>query len=200
MLTQYRELDKKYKLIALILTISLLVDNLNLFFPNLLSELLYIEWHIFTLVEFTIYAWLLRNLVFSLRIRRIIPYVILGFWLFKVADLLWITPLSEVDSLAISLEAIILIALSAAFYLDLLRSLRIEKIETYPWFWIVAGILIYFCANLTLFIFSNYITSVNLRQFWAYWSIHAVFTIIKYLLFTVGIWLFLKEQRRISFS
>ncbi|MEM9829590.1 MAG: hypothetical protein AAF944_03080 [Bacteroidota bacterium] len=125
--------------------------------------------------------------------------MIIAFGLFKIADMVWITGTEKLDSLAITISSLFFTGLALYFYWQTFQRLEVESLERYPLFWINSGVLFYFAGNLITFMFSNYITQQGYEYFITHWLLHNLFSLFKYIAFSIGLWL-LPRPQRISLS
>ena len=116
-----------------------------------------------------------------------------AFSIFKFFDVLIITGLDQVDTLAITIESIAMIIFSMLYFAQLIEKKRIKLIQ-FPMFWINAAILLYFSGSFFLFLFSTYIFS-DAEQYYEYWSVHNAFVIIRDILFTVAMVMLGQSER-----
>ncbi|WKN44583.1 hypothetical protein [Tunicatimonas pelagia] len=116
------------------------------------------------------------------------------FTLFKIADILWITGISKMDTIAITVSSFFFTSSSLLFYWQILQRMEVEAIERYPLFWINSGILCYFAGNLITFMFINYIAKQGYEYFVTHWLLHNFFSLFKYLAFSIGLWLLPRPQ------
>lgn len=83
--------------------------------------------------------------------------------------------------------SIVLVGFSLLFFYNALRYLEFQRIEQTFMFWISAAVLLYFSGNLLLDAFGNYIAAASDTVFFTVWSIHALFNIVLYLLYSVAL-------------
>jgi hypothetical protein len=95
---------------------------------------------------------------------------------------------NRMDSFALSVGSLSLIAMSLLFFYQLLNNLEIENILKYPHFWINVGILIYFSGAFFTFIFAEYITFSQDKSVSAYISINAFLLFFQHIFLAIGLW------------
>ena len=141
-------------------------------------------YHVYTFVEFFLLLSLFRR-----RLPRIpktifvIPSLLfsgIGIWGLLAHPF-------EVPVLLRTFGSIVLVGFSLLFFYNALRYLEFQRIERTFMFWISAAVLLYFTGNLLLDAFGNYIAAASDTVFFTVWSIHALFNIVLYLLYSVAL-------------
>ncbi|NII27008.1 hypothetical protein HB364_18095 [Pseudoflavitalea sp. X16] len=149
--------------------------------------------HIYTVEECGMLLWFYSYLWRERIPLRVFLYVFLSFLVFAVINSMLLQPLTQNNTYARSIEAVIMIACAIAFFYKMLSEARIHKPERSPYFWINTGLLIYFSGSLLLFTLSNYIRGPEYKQLrMDIWTLHAFFNILLYTFITIGLW----KQRR----
>ncbi len=147
--------------------------------------------HIYTALEFIIISIFYKKILEGTIIGKYIHVIILSFLILCVINVVFFQNLNTYNSYTKSLEAIIVISLTIAYFkktldkIDILRT--IKNINVY----INSGILIYFSGSFTLFIISNTI-SANSSLSNLTWNIHATFLLVMYVLFSFALWQYKK--------
>lgn len=115
-----------------------------------------------------------------------------------LGNILFFQGIWEVNSYARSFESISLIIISLAYFFDTLKQLDVPNLGQSFMFWFATAILVYFVANLLLFIYSDFIIGNNIatesdqRIFQLVWSMFSLMNLILYVLFSIA--LFCKDQ------
>lgn len=141
-------------------------------------------YHLYAFLEFFFLYWLFRRVL-----RRIPLWAVLLPAVSFVGVGLWgaiENPFSVPDRL-LSLESVILVGCALLFFYRALRSLEVQRIEQTFMFWISVAVLLCFAGNLLLYIFSNSVAEASDRVYFSVWTIHTLFTILLYLLYTVAL-------------
>ena len=100
--------------------------------------------------------------------------------------------LGERSTILRLISAFWFILLSILFYFKQIENPPVEKIKTYPMFWVVTGVITYFAGNFFLYAANLMVANENLYQL--YIPIHTFFAVAKNSLFAYGIYL---ENKRI---
>ncbi len=93
-------------------------------------------------------------------------------------------------------SGLIFIILSLLFFNKLMREQKIQRILSYPIFYLNTGILLYFSCSIFIVIFSNYFLNLSNEAQIALWSFHSIINFICYVIFAVG---FLKCKLRTKY-
>ncbi|MFT6503426.1 MAG: hypothetical protein ACJASQ_003561 [Crocinitomicaceae bacterium] len=142
--------------------------------------------HILTPIElFLLLSYYSRQ--FGSRFRFLVLGVACLFVIFAIIDMTVLHSPFKMNALAKTVECIILIVLSLIVWGKTMIALQSNTLNSTPLFWINSAVLIYFSANILLFIFSLKILNTGELAIWI-WKIHFVFMTIYYLLISIGLW------------
>lgn len=173
-----------YKLIILFLIVSGIAGMTSIVLVRVYSASSFLLFHIYTLLEFILLSLLYRSVLRSDIFRKATVLGIVAFTIFKFLDVLAITGINKVDTLAMTIESVVMILFSILYFGQMIQK-REGQIIMFPMFWINTAILFYFSGCFFLFLFSAYI-SKSIEHYQAYWSIHNTFVVIRDVLFTVA--------------
>ncbi|MCI4666669.1 MAG: hypothetical protein MRZ79_00810 [Bacteroidia bacterium] len=199
-LIRWRQLHISQKLIFGLTVVAILAELSSLILSRTIGNNLVVL-HIFVLLEF-----ILLTLAFSRGYRNYISrngelLIISGFGLICILNVIFFQGLFEYSSNTRTLEAIFLIAMAMGFFVLSLKRLDIKDLNSHPMFWVSAGVLLYFTANLLLFIYSNYVgklgqsSEIGALTFKEIWAIHGILNTILYLFYTRAILCHWKESQ-----
>lgn len=186
-LINLRKINLYLKPIFLLLTVNVAFEIVNVISASLHQSNNYIL-HYYTVLEFGLislfYSFFFKNYFNTIFITLLIPIFFFAAFLdYKVYGLYSIYNFSP------SVECIILIIYSLFFFYYALKKLIFENLLSTPAFWINTAILFYFCGNLILFIFSNYLAKSDPAIYGILWGmIHTFFNILFNVILTVGFW------------
>ena len=96
--------------------------------------------------------------------------------------------LKERDDLTVGVESLILVGYSLTTLYNILRDGEYQNITSTPQFWAISGVLIYFGANVFVFISSNYIRSISIEASLFLWAVHAVINSVFYFILAFALW------------
>lgn len=147
------------------------------------------EPNLYLLHLFIIFDFILLTLLFRPLLNPILAKVLLfGFPILAGLNSIFIEHLVGFNVVNRSVAALIIICYTLTFFLRTLREMKIQRLELVPLFWISVGALFYYAASFFIFLFSA--TLLPYTKVWAtYFGVHAIFTILLYLSYTVALWI-----------
>lgn len=177
----------KYVLFILLI-ISVIVALISKHLWSLKENNLYLL-HYYTVFEFcgwmTIYYLLFEGAV----MKRILLFLGVSFIIFSVVNSIFLQPLSTFNSNSRSLESILLVGFSIAYFFKVFKEKKVIYLEKNDNFWLNAAALIYFSGSFLLFGFSNLLLESNSYEVKEIWVIHAFLLCIHYILITISLWI-----------
>ncbi|MDQ6609800.1 MAG: hypothetical protein M3Y85_08270 [Bacteroidota bacterium] len=96
------------------------------------------------------------------------------------------------DSIQIGIETIIILSASFFYLYEQMNNTTTLFIYTKPAFWILLGIVLYLSGSFFVYIFANYLTPKELRE---YWIITNFFSILKNVFFCIAIYINAKPSK-----
>lgn len=85
------------------------------------------------------------------------------------------------------MECLIVLFYSFYYFTSTFRRSKIVVLQNQLGFWLAAGCSLYFAGNSLLFLFSKFVNSLSPNTFLLIWTIHAVLTILLYIVYTIAI-------------
>lgn len=149
--------------------------------------------HFYTIFEFALFVSVFYFGVLDLLTQQQYLSLLIGFTLIEIANMLFFQNLWQPNSLTRSLESILLIGLALWYYHLTLQRLDTPSLGQSFAFWYASTILLYFVANLLLFIYLSPIIGINWEDevdvsiFRVIWSMFTFMNLIMYLLFTIAL-------------
>ena len=99
------------------------------------------------------------------------------------------------SSFSYVVSALFLLILILLFLWQFIKTDKLINYDRYFVFWVAVAFLIYYLGTFPLYIFYNYLYSVNKKVFYIYWETQMYLNMLMYLLFSVGIlWTNLKYK------
>jgi hypothetical protein len=146
---------------------------------------------IYTFIEYFFFSCLIWLLVQNSKFKQIITTLSALFLLFQVVYFLT-SKTRNLDSIPIGIESILIfIYISYAFYEQFHDNNKATYIYDRYWFWTLIGIMIYLSCS---FFFNILANSIEYHSIEKYWFLTYIFEIIKNILFTISIILYVKKQ------
>jgi hypothetical protein len=137
---------------------------------------------VFTLVEYSIFSYVLYSVITNRIFRAIILISSALFFVFTVFYYLTVKN-NTFDSLPASFEAILIVVFSIFYLFDQMNKPQVIFIYQEPNFWFVVAFIIYFSGTLFLFIQASNLTKEVRDNFW---KISLFSNIIKNILFAIA--------------
>lgn len=147
--------------------------------------------HIYVAAGFLCLSYFYRFLLKDFVNPKIIWMVQIAFTAFTLINSLFIQNVFTFNSYALTVESVILVIFSLTTYLLMMNDVvkknhaKIRKSVD----WLNSGVFIYYASSLLIFHFGNLITILSPSALVNYtWVLHAIFSIVMYCCFFVGLW------------
>lgn len=141
--------------------------------------------HIFTFVEYTFFCLYIYLILPPRFLKKIIPFLWIGFMVFALVDLIYVNTGIEFDSVAIGIESIIVILLCIYYLFTQINGTNSLLIYSTFNFWVVITFLIYFAGTFFLYILAQGLKyDIAFRK--EYFIINISFNILKNILLCVA--------------
>lgn len=188
-LIKFKNATKEFHLIAYLVWWGTAIGFLALFIASFLHRPNLFLLHIYTIVDF-----ILLSLIFKQTLPAYLSlFLLFGFPFFAAINSIFFEHLKTENVLNRTLSAFILMFYALSFFTKTLREMKIKNLEKEPLFWISIGVLFYNGASFSIFLFSHYLTPIH-NLWYTYFGIHAIFTILLYLFYTIALWVHPKSQ------
>jgi hypothetical protein len=170
------------KVICIYVVTAFLADTISAWYQASNGILLFYTYSIFTICEYTFFAWY----TFALMTRRVLKktIVVLSAFFYLVSFYFFYTDDSySFDSNAASI--LLLLSITYCFFIlyELLNDRNILVIYQTSHFWIAIGIMIYCAGNFFLFLYVKFMNQAFLVDVW---DITRLSNIMKNILFTIA--------------
>lgn len=144
--------------------------------------------HIYTVLEYLVliqfYRFLLKGVftsVFFLILSALFP-------VFSIVNSLFFESIFTFNTMARSLEALILIFMAVNWFVKIVAEDENERERYRGINYINMGLLVYFSGSIVLFAFSNQISVLSQNFYMNIWTLHTLLTVQLYMLITIGLW------------
>ena len=187
----YKKLEKELRLFSWFLFLS--------FFIQIPSMILYIFGinnmpllHIYTLVGGVLIILFYKEVLQSYLSGKILLWAAGVYALFILINSLFLEAILTFNTNGLIVEAAVVVILALSTFNLLLQQKELFKNKAmYKSInWINSGFFIYFCSNLLLYYFGDYLvrSSISILDFRHIWLLHSLFTITLYICFFFGLW------------
>lgn len=153
-----------------------------------------LSYSIYTLIEYSFFAWFfwlqIRNKFFKRAILiSIISFAVFSFIYFSFAKFI------SIDTVPIGVETILILLFSFFYLYEQMNDPASLFIYNKYAFWVIAGIMIYLAGSFFIYIFAYQVDQTILHQ---YWLLTNVFTIIRNILTSISILIYVKQLKNPS--
>mgnify|MGYP006205409941 CR=1 FL=1 len=133
--------------------------------------------HLFTITEF-IFLSLVYHRAFSYPFgKAVAKWTVPVFVLFAICSAVYLQGIYTYNSYVRGAEAFIISFYALLYLYEVFMEAKIERLESYPFFWVNAGLLLYFAGNLFFFLLSNLLLSESEKMLKESWIIHFILNI-----------------------
>ncbi len=154
--------------------------------------------HLYVLLGFVLLAWFYKTILKGFIAPKLIGGVTIGFVLFTLVNSLFFQSLDTFNSVALTVQAVLMIILCVFTFLVLMNDIvREERQGLFSSLnWINSGLFLYYLSSLMVFYIGNqfiqFYTSLTNQYLW---SMHSFFSMLMYVCLMVGLW---KSPRRLN--
>jgi hypothetical protein len=183
-LFRLRRADREQRLLSLLVWIGTFISLAAYALPPLFHLPNLPLLHVYTIIDFVMLTLLYRPVLHPGLFRLLI----LVFPVFAAVNSLFFTGPDSMNELSRSISAFIIMAYALSFFAKTLRDMKVIHLERTPLFWISIGALYYNAASFFIFIFSKDLAPF--KDMWlTYFGVHAIFTILLYLFYSIALWI-----------
>ena len=151
---------------------------------------------VFTFLEYLFFTSFIFLNLSGKKLRRAIIFLSIAFVCFQIIYFLN-SKFKSLDSVAIGVETILLFAYVIAFFYEQFKKQTNVSIYNHYCFWICVGILTYLGGSFFFYIMADYMTRSEVEQ---YWDLTYIGEIIKNILFSLSIFLFVRYKSEKSIN
>jgi len=187
-LVRYRGAGRPVRLLCWLIFFALLIESISRIFWFFKVSNLFL-WPIYITVEFA-----LLTRMYSLVLDQKWLTVLRGWMLGAFTVIVLVRELGQhgqsvwIDNAGRSIESVVVIFLALAYFYKVFQELKVQNLLLEPFFWVSAGLLLFFSGNFLIFIFMNFILlySKNLND--QIWVIHALMNYMLYITYAIALW------------
>lgn len=150
----------------------------------------------YTFLEYFLFTSFIFLNISSQWIRKSIIALSIGFVIFQAVYLLY-SDIKNLDTVAIGVETILLFSYVICFFYEQFKKSTNLSIYNHHCFWISVGILVYLGGSFFFYIMANHMTDAEIDQ---YWELTYIGEIIKNILFSYSVFLFVRQKRNNGFK
>lgn len=182
---------KKEIPLVLIAVYALLDSSLNIFTFQFSAKLYLYIWATFTLIEYSIFSYIIGSNIRKVSIRKTILYISIAFIVFT-SFYNFATNFKNIDSIPIGIETILILLFSFYYLYEEMNDTSNLFVYSKYQFWIVIGFMIYLAGSFFVYIFASGLNNEILNQYWFFTNI---FYFLMIILFSISLLVFNKKTR-----
>ncbi|GGH54090.1 hypothetical protein ACN9ML_23085 [Dyadobacter endophyticus] len=183
-----RKAERPVQLLCGLIFFALCIESISRVFWFLKVSNLFL-WPIYITVEFALLTWM-----YSLVLDRKWLTTLRGWMLAAFTGIVLVRELGQhgqsvwIDNAGRSIESVVVILLALSYFFKVFQELKVQNLLVEPFFWVSAGLLLFFSGNFLIFIFMNFILlySKNLND--QIWVIHALMNYMLYITYSIALW------------
>lgn len=101
---------------------------------------------------------------------------------------LYVQGFYEINSYTRTLESMIMIFFALSYFYKTMQTLDSDNLIKEPMFWLNSGVLLYFSANVFVFVFSNFVSKYSIDTNIIIWAIHSIFYALFFIMLSTALW------------
>lgn len=144
-------------------------------------------YHIYILIEYLFLLNIFRLLFNEYLSAKMWQILAIGFTLIWIGNISIHKGWSVFPDYIHTLEAIIILVLVTLWFHKMLKEKTILNPEKTFEFWICTGLLFFFSGNFLLFIFSNFLMTIDMTFYEAIWKVHIILNLMLYSMYSIAI-------------
>ncbi|GGM73072.1 hypothetical protein GCM10010967_00610 [Dyadobacter beijingensis] len=185
---RYRKARPPVKLLCWLIFFALFIESISRVLWFFKTSNLFL-WPVYIVVEFGLLLWMFSLVLEQKWLNRARIWVLVFFVCVVLirefgqkGQSVWI------DNAGRSLESAMVIFLALAYFYKVFQELKVQNLLLEPFFWVSAGLLLFFSGNFLIFVFMNFILlySKNLND--QIWVIHALMNYMLYITYAIALW------------
>jgi hypothetical protein len=192
--------NKKKALPLFLISIYVFLDSLlNIFDAEFSRGLYQYVWSAFTLVEYSIFSYIILSTIRKPHIKKSIVYISVLFIVFSIIYNI-ATNFKRFDSIPIGVETILILLFSFYYLYEQMNDTTSLFIYSKYQFWIIIGFMIYLSGSFFIYIFAsglNRSDSILLSQYWMFTN---GFYFLMIILFSISLFVYKKSKRNNSIN
>jgi hypothetical protein len=132
------------------LLLSVLVEGANSY--GLISaDNNHAVYNFFSLIEFTFYFFILREVIRGRRMKRIIQVVIFVYAALHLGNIIFIQKINGFPGMTYALGCLVIVAICIYYFYELFQIPQPVALVRQPAFWICSGLLFFYCVSFPIF-------------------------------------------------
>lgn len=158
------------------------INNSFLFYP-------------FSSIEFEFYLFILLNIIYNLKVKRIITILLVVYPILSIVNI-YLIQAHTFPSISFSIGCLLIVGFCIYYFFELFQLPRSVNLIQEPAFWICSGLLFFYCCSFPLFGLSNFMFKLSnvIRKNISF--ILTIMNVLLYSLFTISFLCRLKNNKQ----
>jgi len=192
-----RKGDAYLKLFPPFLLITLLVECASMF-GMVKGKAIFAMYNFFSILEFSFYFFLLREIIKSVLIKRIVRFIIWLYALLALGNLIFIQKIYGFPSLTYAFGCLLIVAICIYYFFELFQLSHSVTLVRQPAFWICSGLLFFYCCSFPIFAPMNLTKALPPFIFRNFGAIINLLNVLLYSSFTIAFLCRLRTRNSMS--
>lgn len=143
-------------------------------------------YNFFSVAAFTYYMYLLMEVVYSNKAKKVILVVMTIYAIISLINILFVQKIDTFHTMTYSIGCLLVVGISIYYFYELLQTPRSIDLKKEPAFWIVAGLLFFYICTLPILGVINYLFSIPDVIGRSVEQIISILNVLLYSLITIG--------------
>ena len=185
--TKWHTLNKPQRLFTILLWLIIVISFSGELWVHTVGKTNLAFYHVYILVEYLLLLTIFKALLNHSMNDNVWKVLAVGFTVIWIGNFSINRGWSTLPDYIHALEAVIILSLVAFWFIKMLK----EKITLNPEktfeFWMCSGLLLFFSGNFLLFLFSEFLMTIEMAAYEAIWKVHITLNIILYIMYSIAI-------------
>lgn len=155
-------------------------------------------YNFFTILEFCFYLFVLRLIINSNLIKKVIWTILILYPVIAVVNIIFIQKMKAFHTVTYALGCLIIVVFCIYYFLELFKNPKAVKLANNPAFWMCSGLLFFYCCGFPLYGLTNFISGISKLIIKNFFAIIIILNIFLYSLFTIAFLCRLKIRKYTS--
>lgn len=184
---KWRLLNKSQRWFTVMLWFIIVISLSGELWVHTLGKSNMLFYHIYILIEYLFLLNIFRLFFNEYLSTKTWQILAIGFTLIWIGNISIDKGWSAFPDYIHTLEAIIILVLVTLWFHKMLKEKTILNPEKTFEFWICTGLLFFFSGNFLLFVFSNFLMTIDMTSYEPIWKIHIVLNLMLYSMYSIAI-------------
>jgi hypothetical protein len=143
-------------------------------------------YNFFSVAAFIYYMYVIMQVVYSRRVKRIIRFVIIGYAIVSLFNILFIQKLNSFHTITYSIGCFLIVVGAIYYFLELFQYPRFIDLKREPAFWIISGLVFFYTCTLPILGMLNFLIPMPVLIRNNIGQLIMILNVLLYSLFTVA--------------